>query len=79
MNKLYPTEEYNEDNIMHFGKYRGQRLGDIPASYLIWWWNETGRKRTKLRTEDGFLSRWIKKQLRDLELEEPNKIILKEE
>ena len=71
--------EYDEDNIMHFGKYRGQRIGDIPASYLIWWWNQTGKTKTKLRTEDGNLARWIKKQLRDLEKKEPDIVILKEQ
>lgn len=76
---MNPTKKYDKDNIMHFGKYRGRRIGDIPASYLLWWWNQTGRTKTKLRTEDGYLAQWIKKQLRDLEKEEPGVIILKEQ
>lgn len=26
----------NEDSIMPFGKYKGQTLGEVPDSYLLW-------------------------------------------
>ena len=26
----------SDDDIMPFGKYKGERLGDVPADYLIW-------------------------------------------
>lgn len=26
----------NDDSIMPFGKYKGEKLGDVPADYLLW-------------------------------------------
>jgi uncharacterized protein (DUF3820 family) len=26
----------NDDYLIPFGKYRGKRIGDVPADYLIW-------------------------------------------
>ena len=26
----------HDDNLMPFGKHKGQRLGDVPDDYLIW-------------------------------------------
>lgn len=68
-------KEYDEDNIMHFGKYRGQRLGDIPADYLIWLWNKGFNAKHWQKDDDGRLSRWIEKQIPFLEKECPDKII----
>ena len=30
----------NDDSLMPFGKYKGQRLGDVPDDYLIWFTNQ---------------------------------------
>jgi hypothetical protein len=30
-----PSEE-PEERVMSFGKYKGERLGDLPNRYLIW-------------------------------------------
>lgn len=27
----------NDDSVMPFGKYKGKLLLDVPASYLLWW------------------------------------------
>lgn len=63
-------------NIMHFGKYKGQRIGDIPAQYLIWLWNGAGMsKKTKLGGEDGKLARYILKESNNLMKECPDVIM----
>lgn len=28
--------EYNDNTIMPFGKYKGYKLANVPASYLLW-------------------------------------------
>lgn len=30
------SNEYTDDTIVTFGKYRGERLGDVPGSYLLY-------------------------------------------
>lgn len=32
-------EVYNDDDLMPFGKYKNERLQDVPASYLHWLWS----------------------------------------
>lgn len=27
----------SDDDLMSFGKFKGKRIGDIPAEYLDWW------------------------------------------
>ena len=29
----------NDDSIMPFGKYRGQKMANVPVNYLHWLWN----------------------------------------
>jgi hypothetical protein len=29
-------EETKDSDIMPFGKYKGEKIGDVPASYLLW-------------------------------------------
>lgn len=31
---------YNDDDLMPFGKYKGERLMDLRASYLLWFWEQ---------------------------------------
>jgi hypothetical protein len=33
------------DNLLHFGKHKGKRLGDVPKSYLEWMLGQTFKKR----------------------------------
>ena len=41
MNEKYPpVEPLNDDDLMTFGKHRGVKIKDIPASYLDWWMNQ---------------------------------------
>ncbi len=30
----------NDNSIMPFGKYHGEKMANVPASYLIWLYNE---------------------------------------
>jgi len=39
---------YTDDSIMPFGKYKGRRLEDVPAGYLIWLY-DNGLDRGPLR------------------------------
>jgi hypothetical protein len=29
----------NDETLMPFGKYRGAKMADVPASYLLWLWD----------------------------------------
>jgi hypothetical protein len=48
------------DDIMSFGKYKGQRLGDIPDGYIRWLWEDTDVKNyVGEDTEKGSIARYI--------------------
>jgi len=52
---------FEDNNIMSFGKYKGQPLGDIPDSYIIWMWENTDLKESiKEDTEKGAIARYFK-------------------
>ena len=64
MNKLKTAED---NNIMAWGKYRGQPLGDIPDTYIRWMWEETNLKEAvKEDTERGSIARYFKLAYEDL-------------
>jgi hypothetical protein len=59
------VEHYDDNSIMHFGKHRGQRLGDIKMGYFNWLWDQWSDDKTlkaKLteNSEDGKLARYIR-------------------
>jgi hypothetical protein len=29
-----------DEDLMTFGKHKGERVADVPASYLLWWWDQ---------------------------------------
>lgn len=37
----------NDDDLMPFGKHKGERMEDVPDSYLAWLWNEGDYYRKK--------------------------------
>jgi uncharacterized protein (DUF3820 family) len=51
----------DDDSPMPFGKHKGERLGDVPSSYLVWLWNETDlRDAFRADTDRGALARYVK-------------------
>ncbi len=40
---------YKDDDLLNFGKYRNQKLEDVPASYLHWWYHETDKRDIRLK------------------------------
>ena len=52
---------FEDNNIMSFGKYKGQPLGDIPDSYIIWMWENTDiEDSVKEDSEKGSIARYFK-------------------
>ncbi|MFH0907155.1 MAG: DUF3820 family protein [bacterium] len=31
----------DDNSTMPFGKYSGEKLGDVPDNYLVWLWDQT--------------------------------------
>lgn len=56
-------------NVMPFGKYKGERMEDVPASYLHWLWTN-GKEHDKLCPVAGY----IRENLTHLEREHPDGI-----
>jgi len=54
---------FNDKTPMPFGKYKGTPLGNVPASYLLWLYDESSK--------DAFpaLRTYLEKNKRALELE----------
>jgi uncharacterized protein (DUF3820 family) len=58
---------FEDNNIMAWGKYKGQYLGDIPDSYIIWAWEHTDLKNSvKEDSERGSIARYFKLAYRDI-------------
>lgn len=54
---------WHDDTIMPFGKYKGERVGDVPASYLLWWLDEEPESFPELQ-------KYIRDRLQQLQQEE---------
>lgn len=64
-----------DDDIMTFGKYKGQPLADIKASYWIWLWNNGLKNNCDEQSQSGQLARYIYRQSHNLQKECPDKIM----
>lgn len=53
-NRLEPA--FEDTDKMPWGKYKDECLQDVPASYLVWLWNE-GTKDWKGSKHDAFKTR----------------------
>lgn len=58
---------YDDLTLMPFGRYSGERLQDVPASYLHWVW-------TQKPLSDRRLEDYIRKNLHHLKIEHPDGI-----
>lgn len=47
-------EELTDESPMPFGKYKGQKLEDVPASYLIWLMENEKAGRVESYIEDNW-------------------------
>ena len=41
-------EALNDNSIMPYGKYQGKKMANVPASYLLWLW-ENGKCCSKVK------------------------------
>lgn len=53
----------DDSDKMTFGKHRGERLADVPDSYLCYLWNEGLNCETREDNARGALARYIRAAL----------------
>lgn len=65
---FYELTSATDSSLMHFGQHKGSTLTDVPARYLIWWYEQAGGDQ-KLADpgSDGMLARYIKENYKYLE------------
>lgn len=68
-------EELTDDSLMPFGKHKGERMGDVPAKYLIWLWD--GETNDDPIGSDTPVGKYIKNNLAQLARMLPNTIIVR--
>ena len=61
--------------LMPFGKYRSVRLEDVPASYLLWLWNEGLKAETATQSQRGDLARYIRDSMGALQMDAPDTLV----
>lgn len=64
-----------DTDLMPFGKYRGVRLEDVPASYLLWLWNEGLKAETGSQGQRGDLARYIRDSMSALRMDSPDTLV----
>ena len=58
---------YTDDDVMSFGKHKGEKMQDVPASYLHWLYTSTDIWDTRLKL-------YIEENMNHLKEEYPNGI-----
>lgn len=68
-------EDLKDDSLMPFGKYKGQKMIDVPASYLLWFYNEhiVGGSEINMTLTNKMLKRYIVDNLEVLKIESTKK------
>lgn len=62
--------ELNDDDLMPFGKYKGEMMQDVPADYLHWLW--IGGMKDRVRTSN--VAAYIYNNMEHLKKEHPDAI-----
>lgn len=60
----------NDQSPMPFGKHAGEPMEKVPVSYLHWFWENADED----RDDSGEVLDYIKRQMRALEREAPDRI-----
>jgi uncharacterized protein (DUF3820 family) len=37
---MKPTEKFTDESPMPFGEFKGTKLANVPASRLLWYWDQ---------------------------------------
>lgn len=64
-----------DDDEITFGKYNGTKIGKVPASYLLWLWNNGMWRSNTLSQREDPVRKYIVKNFNHLETECPDTII----
>ena len=68
------SSEMSDEDEITFGKYNGTPIGKVPASYLLWLW-DNGMWRETLSNRSDPVRFYIMKHFHALETECPDRII----
>lgn len=60
--KRFPA--FDDNDKIWFGKYNNERLEDVPASYLLWWFGENVDKYRLLRWTEALLGTRTEKDIK---------------
>lgn len=41
LKRLKVSESFDDDKVLNFGKYKGKKLSEVPADYLLWLLTDT--------------------------------------
>jgi len=68
-----------DENKLWFGQYgkpgKEKLLGETPAKYLLWLWNQGLKNEVMMRTKRGNLARYIQNSMDALQMEAPDVIV----
>lgn len=68
-------ETLTDTDTIWFGKHNRTPLEDVPASYLIWLWNQGLKQEVGQNSKRGALARYIRDNRGALEGEAPDSIM----
>ena len=66
---------FDDSSPMPFGIHKEKALENVPASYLLWLWNNGKKKELARIGPHGDLARYIHKNLAALSQEDPDTIV----
>jgi hypothetical protein len=72
-------EELEDDSLMPYGGHVGKKMERVPASYLLWMWNDGVRKVCGEDSKRGIVARYIRERLACLSKECDDVIVKRED